>query len=283
MANFSAVVTARHDRLGEDFLDGTYYVSEQVHASVTKAAKLAGFGAKNFRKLATDARAPDRRRTPCGGRSARTARPACGRSSSSRAPARRTPARSTRSPTSWRLAREEGLWVHVDGAYGGFFQLTDRGRERFAGIERRRQHHARSAQGAVPAVRHGRARRARRRGAARRPPRGRRLPPGPGARRASCRTTPSTRRSSRASSAACACGCRCSCTASRAFREALDEKLDLTAHLFEALQDDPRGRGPVGAAAHGVPFRLRDGDDAANARSSRGSTPAEARASCPAR
>jgi aromatic-L-amino-acid/L-tryptophan decarboxylase len=54
MANFSAVVAARHDRLGEDFLDGTYYVSEQVHASVAKAAKLAGFGPKNLRKLATD-------------------------------------------------------------------------------------------------------------------------------------------------------------------------------------------------------------------------------------
>ena len=28
------------------------------------------------------------------------------------------------------------MWFHVDGAYGGFFQLTDRGRERFRGIER---------------------------------------------------------------------------------------------------------------------------------------------------
>ena len=42
MANFSAIVTARHAKLGEDFLDGTYYVSEQVHASVSKAANLAG-------------------------------------------------------------------------------------------------------------------------------------------------------------------------------------------------------------------------------------------------
>jgi aromatic-L-amino-acid decarboxylase len=33
------------------------------------------------------------------------------------------------------LANEEGMWVHVDGAYGGFFQLTDRGRDRFRGIE----------------------------------------------------------------------------------------------------------------------------------------------------
>src|SRR2546421_5976946 len=34
------------------------------------------------------------------------------------------------------VAEREGLWFHVDGAYGGFFQLTDRGRERFRGIER---------------------------------------------------------------------------------------------------------------------------------------------------
>ena len=42
IANLSAVVTARHVKLGEDFLDGTYYVSEQAHASVPKAAATAG-------------------------------------------------------------------------------------------------------------------------------------------------------------------------------------------------------------------------------------------------
>jgi aromatic-L-amino-acid decarboxylase len=33
------------------------------------------------------------------------------------------------------IAHHEGLWYHVDAAYGGFFQLTERGRERLAGIE----------------------------------------------------------------------------------------------------------------------------------------------------
>ncbi len=28
------------------------------------------------------------------------------------------------------------MWMHVDAAYGGFFQLTERGRQRFAGIAR---------------------------------------------------------------------------------------------------------------------------------------------------
>src|SRR5438094_8293734 len=42
MANFSAIVTARRSRLGERFLRGTLYVSDQVHPSVAKAAILGG-------------------------------------------------------------------------------------------------------------------------------------------------------------------------------------------------------------------------------------------------
>lgn len=34
------------------------------------------------------------------------------------------------------LAASHGLWYHVDGAYGGLFRLTERGRERLYGIER---------------------------------------------------------------------------------------------------------------------------------------------------
>jgi aromatic-L-amino-acid decarboxylase len=34
------------------------------------------------------------------------------------------------------IAAAERIWLHVDGAYGGFFQLTDRGQQLFAGIER---------------------------------------------------------------------------------------------------------------------------------------------------
>jgi aromatic-L-amino-acid decarboxylase len=34
------------------------------------------------------------------------------------------------------LARGEGLWLHAEAAYGGFFLLTGEGRRRMAGIER---------------------------------------------------------------------------------------------------------------------------------------------------
>jgi aromatic-L-amino-acid decarboxylase len=34
------------------------------------------------------------------------------------------------------VAADEGLWMHADAAYGGFFVLTERGRNRLRGIER---------------------------------------------------------------------------------------------------------------------------------------------------
>ena len=34
------------------------------------------------------------------------------------------------------ITEEHGLWLHVDAAYGGFFLLTDHGRQRLSGIER---------------------------------------------------------------------------------------------------------------------------------------------------
>src|SRR5206468_7690941 len=34
------------------------------------------------------------------------------------------------------LAAREGLWLHVDAAYGGFFLLTDAGKRALRGIER---------------------------------------------------------------------------------------------------------------------------------------------------
>jgi aromatic-L-amino-acid decarboxylase len=134
MANFSAIVTARHALLGDDFMDGTLYVSDQTHASVAKAAILAGFPARSIRSvpatpdLAMDVAAlaemiqKDR---------ADGLRPFLVVAS----------AGTTNTGVVDRLgdiarpAHQEGLWLHVDGAYGGFFQLTERGRRLFAGIE----------------------------------------------------------------------------------------------------------------------------------------------------
>jgi len=55
LANFTAVVTARREKLTERFQNGILYASDQVHHSVQKAADLAGFPQDNVREIPTDA------------------------------------------------------------------------------------------------------------------------------------------------------------------------------------------------------------------------------------
>jgi aromatic-L-amino-acid/L-tryptophan decarboxylase len=135
MANLSAMVTARHAKLGEDFTDGVYYVSEQAHASVPKAATIAGFSKRNVRIVATDDELrmdPEALRAQIAGDRADGLRPFLV------APSVGTTNTGAIDPIAdiADIAEAEDLWLHVDGAYGGFFQLTDRGRERFRGTER---------------------------------------------------------------------------------------------------------------------------------------------------
>ncbi|HEX2295700.1 MAG TPA: aminotransferase class I/II-fold pyridoxal phosphate-dependent enzyme [Actinomycetota bacterium] len=135
MANFSAVVTARTVCLPEDFLAGTIYVSEHVHHSIAKSARLAGFPAGALRTVRTDASL----RLDVGDLQEQVRRDR----DEGRRPFLVVGSAGTVNTGAVdplddiaRLADEEGLWFHVDGAYGGFFQMTERGRSRFRGIER---------------------------------------------------------------------------------------------------------------------------------------------------
>jgi aromatic-L-amino-acid decarboxylase len=134
MSNLSGIVTARKAKLGEDFLDGTYYVTDQAHASVAKAAGIAGFSPRNVRIVPTDA---ELRMDPGALRELIAADRAAGRRPFLVVPAAGTTNTGAVDPIEdvVAIARDEDLWVHVDGAYGGFFQLTEEGRERFRGIE----------------------------------------------------------------------------------------------------------------------------------------------------
>ena len=135
MANLSAVVTARHAKLGDAFLDGTYYVTDQAHGSNTKAATIAGFGQRNVRLVPTD---EELRMDP-----AALARMVAEDRANGFRPFMVMGAAGTTNTGAIDplaaiadVAAREGLWFHIDAAYGGFFQLTDRGRERFVGAER---------------------------------------------------------------------------------------------------------------------------------------------------
>lgn len=135
MANFSAVVTARHAKLGPDFLDGTYYVSAQTHASVTKAASLAGFSERNLRIVPTDR---ELRLDPEALENLIEADRRAGLRPFLVVASAGTTNTGAIDPINdvADIAAQHELWLHVDGAYGGFFQLTERGRARFDGITR---------------------------------------------------------------------------------------------------------------------------------------------------
>lgn len=135
MANFSAVFTARRERLPDDFLRGTIYVSDQVHHSIQKAAMLAGFPVDNVRTVASDERFRMRRDDL-------EARIATDRDAGM-SPFLLVGSAGTVNTGAVDdlgmladVAAEHGLWFHVDAAYGGLFMLTGRGRRVLAGIER---------------------------------------------------------------------------------------------------------------------------------------------------
>lgn len=134
LATLVAVVAARHDRLGDDFASGTVYVTAHTHRCLAKAARLAGLPAGAIRMVPTT---PDLRMDPDAAAQmiardrARGLRPFLLVASAG------TTSTGAVDPIGElaRLARSEGLWNHVDAAYGGFFQLTERGQARLAGIE----------------------------------------------------------------------------------------------------------------------------------------------------
>ena len=134
MATFSATVAARHDRLGEDLAGGTVYTTAFAHHSVAKAARLAGIRAAHIR---TVPHTPDLRMDPeAAAVMIRADRDAGLRPFLLVATAGTTDTGTVDPlPRLADLARHEDVWFHVDAAYGGFFRLTRRGRERLAGMD----------------------------------------------------------------------------------------------------------------------------------------------------
>lgn len=134
MATLIALVTARIERLPPDFLRGRIYASAHAHHSVQKAARFAGFPADAVREIPVDDRF---RMDPAALRAAIAEDRAAGQLPFCLVASAGTTATGAIDPLPelGAIAQAEGLWLHVDAAYGGFFLLTERGRAAMTGID----------------------------------------------------------------------------------------------------------------------------------------------------
>lgn len=132
-ANFSAIVCARERKLGTELRRGTMYLSSETHHSVAKSARLAGILPDRVRTIAVDglyrmrvdaleeAVARDR----AGGFTPFLVVSSAGTTNTGAVdPLHEIAA----------LCRQEGLWHHVDGAYGASFHLCPELRPLLAGL-----------------------------------------------------------------------------------------------------------------------------------------------------
>ena len=134
-ANFTGVVAARTAQLGDNFGKGVIYVSPNTHHSVAKSARLAGIIDARIHEVAVDR---DLKMRPDALNDAIRHDRDSGLKPFLVVGSAGTTDTGTVDPLDSlaEIAAEEGLWFHVDAAYGGFYQMTDRGQGTLAGISR---------------------------------------------------------------------------------------------------------------------------------------------------
>jgi len=134
LANFSAVVAARKHILGDDLSRGTIYASNQTHHCVMKVASLAGIPERNVRLLDVDEKyraVPDFFEKAVQNDRRNGMQPFL---LVANAGTTNTGAVDPLVELAG-VAKRNGLWYHIDAAYGGFFNLCEEGKQRLEGIE----------------------------------------------------------------------------------------------------------------------------------------------------
>ena len=133
-ANLTAIACARETLVGPMSSRIVAYTSDQTHSSLARAARHLGFRPDQIRVLPTDGAF---RLRPDDVAAAMDADVAAGRLPflvSANAGTTSTGAVDPL-PELAAICRERGVWLHVDGAYGAFAVLTERGRAALAGLE----------------------------------------------------------------------------------------------------------------------------------------------------
>ncbi|WP_026148045.1 pyridoxal phosphate-dependent decarboxylase family protein [Robiginitomaculum antarcticum] len=135
MANLTALAVARHIKLQNNPTNAAVYFSDQTHSSVPKGLKILGFQPYQIRSIASDVhmRLPleslaqrideDRKRGLV---------PFCVIANAG------TTNAGAIDPLEdlVEFCKEQGLWLHVDGAYGGATAITQTGKTLLKGIEK---------------------------------------------------------------------------------------------------------------------------------------------------
>lgn len=137
IATLTAVATARDARglRGEDSASAVVYLTAQAHHCLEKALHIAGLAEVRVRRVETDG---GHRMRPEALAAAIAADRALGLRPWLVVATAGTTDTGAVDPLEAiaAIAEREGCWFHVDAAYGGFFLLTETGRELFRGIER---------------------------------------------------------------------------------------------------------------------------------------------------
>jgi glutamate/tyrosine decarboxylase-like PLP-dependent enzyme len=133
-ANLIAIACARQLRFAGHSPDAVIYLSQESHSSVERAARILGFRPDRVRKLPVD----DRLRLDLAAlQAAVNADLAAGLQPFMVIANAGTTSTGAVDPLAELagVCRADGLWLHVDAAYGGFAVLTTRGRSLLAGLD----------------------------------------------------------------------------------------------------------------------------------------------------
>src|SRR3954467_4025368 len=135
MATFNAIVCARERYLGAEIRRGVLYTSDQAHHSVLKSAKLAGIMPDRVRPIVSDVRFRMRldrlSEAVAADRLAGLAPFAVVSSAGTTNTGAVDPLNDIQD-----LCTREGMWHHIDGAYGAFFYLDESLRGTLRGLPR---------------------------------------------------------------------------------------------------------------------------------------------------
>ena len=133
MANLTALATARKVKCGDDFSKAVIYLSDQAHSSNIKAIRVLGFRKEQIRVIPTDGEfkfSINKLKNAIAKDRLEGLQPFCLIATAG------TTNTGTVDPLSdlAKICKNEEIWFHIDGAYGGFAILSEDGKKIMNGI-----------------------------------------------------------------------------------------------------------------------------------------------------